>query len=91
MNPDEGVWGGRYGRLANLAADDTDQLWDHVVDQLITVKFSPELLNGFIRDDSTAGYINGSMMGNVGHPQPLRASALSSTDADSATVRGEVA
>ena len=29
LNPDEGVWGWtKYGRLANLAAKDKDELWD---------------------------------------------------------------
>src|SRR5437763_6664774 len=39
LNPDEGVWDWtKYGRLANLAAKDKQHLWDHVVDELITVK-----------------------------------------------------
>ena len=51
LNPDEGVWGwAKYGRLSNLAADDTDELWDRVIDELITVKFSPHLLKAFIRE-----------------------------------------
>ncbi len=51
LNPDEGVWGWtKYGRLSNLAANDTDELWDHVIDELITVKFSPHLLKAFIRE-----------------------------------------
>lgn len=51
LNPDEGVGGWtKYGRLANLAADNTDELWDHVIDELITVKFSPRLLKAFIRE-----------------------------------------
>ena len=50
LNPDEGVWGwAKYGRLANLAANDTDDLWDRVVDELIEVKFRPDLLRGFVR------------------------------------------
>ncbi|HJZ59840.1 MAG TPA: hypothetical protein VKE74_33165 [Gemmataceae bacterium] len=50
LNPDEGVWEWtKYGRLANLAANDKDELWDHVVDQLVEVKFPPDLLRGFIR------------------------------------------
>jgi len=56
LNPDEGVWGWtKYGRLANLAADNMGELWDHVVDELITVKFSPELLEGFIRETRLPG------------------------------------
>ena len=56
LNPDEGVWGwAKYGRLANLAANDKDQLWDHVVDELITVKHRPDLLRGFIRQTDLPG------------------------------------
>ena len=56
LNPDEGVWGwAKYGRLANLAADNTDQLRDHVVDELITVKGSPHLLKAFIRETRLPG------------------------------------
>ena len=56
LNPDEGVWGWtKYGRLANLAADDTDRLWGHVIDELITAKFSPDLLRGFIRETRLPG------------------------------------
>jgi hypothetical protein len=35
--------------MANLAADDKDQLWDHVVEELVEVKFRPDLLRGFVR------------------------------------------
>jgi len=56
LNPDEGVWGWtKYGRLANLAADNADQLWDHVVDELVEVKFRPDLLRGFIRQTGLPG------------------------------------
>ena len=56
LNPDEGVWGWtKYGRLSNLAADDTDDLWDHVIDELITVKFSPRLLKGFVEETRLPG------------------------------------
>jgi transposase len=56
LNPDEGVWGWtKYGRLANLAADDKDELWDRVVDELIEVKFRPDLLRGFIRQTELPG------------------------------------
>jgi transposase len=56
LNPDEGVWGwAKYGRLANLAAEDKDELWDQVVDELIEVKFRPDLLRGFIRQTGLPG------------------------------------
>jgi transposase len=56
LNPDEGVWGWtKYGRLANLAADDKDVLWDHVVDELITVKHRPDLLRAFIQQTGLPG------------------------------------
>jgi hypothetical protein len=56
LNPDEGVWGWtKYGRLANLAAADKDELWDRVVDELIEVKFRPDLLRGFIRQTGLPG------------------------------------
>jgi hypothetical protein len=42
LNPDEGVWGWtKSGRLANLAANDKDELWDVVMDELVEVKFRP--------------------------------------------------
>lgn len=50
LNPDEQVWGRtKYGRLANLAADDVQQLWDYVVGELIELKFRPDLLGSFIQ------------------------------------------
>jgi len=56
LNPDEGVWGWtKYGRLANLAANDQDELWDRVVDELIEVKFRPDLLRGFVRQTGLPG------------------------------------
>jgi hypothetical protein len=56
LNPDEGVWGWtKYERLANLAANDKDELWDRVVDELIEVKFRPDLLRGFIRQTGLPG------------------------------------
>jgi transposase len=56
LNPAEGVWGWtKYGRLANLAADDKDQLWDHVVEELIAAKHRPDLLRGFIRQTELPG------------------------------------
>jgi transposase len=56
LNPDEGVWGWtKYGRLANLAANNKDELWDRVVDELIEVKFRPDLLRGFVRQSGLPG------------------------------------
>ena len=56
LNPDEGVWAWtKYGRLANLAAADTDELWDQVVEQLVEVKHRPDLLRGFIRHTGLPG------------------------------------
>ena len=56
LNPDEGVWGWvKYGRLANLAANDKDELWDWVVSELVEVKFRPDLLRGFIRQTGLPG------------------------------------
>jgi len=56
LNPDEGVWGWtKYGRLANLAANDRDDLWDHVVEELVDLKHRPDLLRGFIRQTRLPG------------------------------------
>ena len=56
LNPDEGVWAwAKYGRLANLAADDKDDLRDRVVEELVEVKFRPDLLRGFIRQTGLPG------------------------------------
>lgn len=56
LDPDEGVWGWtKSGRLANLAAHDTDELWDHVIDELVTAKHSPDLLRGFVRQTKLPG------------------------------------
>ena len=56
LNPDEGVWGwAKYGRLANLAANDKDELWGWVMDELIAVKHRPDLLRGFIRQTQLPG------------------------------------
>src|SRR5436305_4274598 len=56
LNPDEGVWGWtKYGRLSNLAANDKDELWDRVVEELVEVKFRPDLLRGFIRQTGLPG------------------------------------
>ena len=56
LNPDEGVWGwAKYGRLANLAAENTDVPWDHVIDELVAAKHSPDLLRGFLRQTELPG------------------------------------
>jgi transposase len=56
LNPDEGVWGWtKYGRLANLAAHNQQELWDHVVDELFTLKQRPDLLRGFIQQTGLPG------------------------------------
>jgi transposase len=56
LNPDEGVWGwAKYGRLANLAAEDKDELWDRVVEELVEVKLRPDLLRGFVRQTGLPG------------------------------------
>jgi transposase len=50
LNPDEHVWGWtKYGRLSNLAADNTDALWDAAVEQLVELKHRPDLLHSFIK------------------------------------------
>lgn len=52
LNPDEGVWGWtKYGRLANLAAENKDALWDNIVEELITLKHRPDLLRGYSGDE----------------------------------------
>ena len=51
LNPDESVWSWtKYGRLSNLAAWDAEELWDHIVEALIDLKFQPQLLQAFIRN-----------------------------------------
>jgi transposase len=53
LNPDEHVWGWtKYGRLSNLAAADTEVLWDAVVEQLVELKHRPNLLASFIEHTS---------------------------------------
>jgi transposase len=49
-NPDEGVWGyAKYGRLANFAPADTDELRTTLVGELERLSRSPRLLASFIR------------------------------------------
>ena len=51
LNPDESVWSWtEYGRLSSLAAQNAEELWDHVVEALIDLKFQPQLLQAFIRN-----------------------------------------
>lgn len=61
LNPDEGVWGWtKYGRLANLAADSLDWLWDYVWEELENVKHRPDLLRAFIRETGLPGVLRAS-------------------------------
>jgi transposase len=58
LNPDEGVWGWtKYGRLSNLAAENVERLWDHVVEELVEVKHRPDLLRGFLRETELPGLV----------------------------------
>ncbi len=60
LNPDEGVWGWtKYGRLANLAADDTEELWENVIEELVSAKHNPRVVAGVHPRDWPARYING--------------------------------
>src|ERR1044071_9084051 len=56
LNPDEGVWGWtKYGRLANWAPHDKQELHDRVIDQLTIAKRRPDLLRGFIQQTHLPG------------------------------------
>jgi transposase len=49
LNPDELVWGWtKYGRLANLAAFNTDELRDRIIDELCNLKEDRNMLKSFI-------------------------------------------
>lgn len=49
LNPDEGVWGwSKYNRLANLAANDTDELRDRLIEEFVALKEAPDLLTSFV-------------------------------------------
>jgi transposase len=51
LNPDEGVWGWcKYGRLANLAAQNTTDLRAKVTQELGTLERNQRLLNSFIQE-----------------------------------------
>jgi transposase len=48
LNPDEMAWSWlKYGRLANLAAEDTRELREHLLAELKEASCDPELLAGF--------------------------------------------
>jgi transposase len=50
LNPDELVWAwSKHGRMANLAADNTDHLAEHVVDELLYLQEHPHLLASFLK------------------------------------------
>jgi transposase len=50
-NPDEWVWSwAKYGKLANLAAQDGDELYDWAFDALAELKSRPDLLDSFVHD-----------------------------------------
>ena len=58
LNPDKAVWGWtKYGRLANLAAENREALRDAVVEQLIEVRFRPDLLKAFICQTGLPGLL----------------------------------
>ena len=51
INPDENVWSWtKYGRLANLAAQDTHELRQRIEQELATLRMEPQLLDAFIHD-----------------------------------------
>jgi transposase len=59
LNPDEGVWGWtKYGRLANLAAKDKEELWHQVMKELKTLKQRGYLLKGFVQQTRLPGLVN---------------------------------
>jgi transposase len=50
INPDELVWGwSKHGRLANLAAEDIDELTEHVIEELAFLRHNPLLLASFLK------------------------------------------
>jgi transposase len=49
INPDELVWSWtKYGRLANLAAENTDELAEQIIDELLYLKDNKHLLASFL-------------------------------------------
>ncbi len=56
LNPDEGVWGRtKCGRLANLTANSKQELWGHVVDELIAPRHRPDPLRALIQETRLLG------------------------------------
>ena len=50
-NPDENVWGWtKYGRLANLAAQDTRELRQRIEQEFATIRRDRSYLDAFVRD-----------------------------------------
>jgi transposase len=51
LNPDEGVWGwSKYGRLANLAATNTLELRQQIVNEFAVLRDNRQLLDSFIQE-----------------------------------------
>jgi len=51
INPDENVWSWtKYGRLANLAAQNTRELRDRIEDEFLHLRKNRQLLDSFVRD-----------------------------------------
>jgi transposase len=49
LNPDEQVWGWtKYGQLANLAAEDNDELRDAVITKMVELRDDPSKLQAFM-------------------------------------------
>ena len=67
IGKDDGAPAG--GKGANLAANNKDELWGHVVDELVEVKYRPDLLRGFIRQAGLPGVCAGG--------DPCKASLIS--------------
>lgn len=59
LNPDEGAGGWtKDGRLANLAAADTQQLRESITGELKRLKQRPDLLRAFLRQTRLPGVVN---------------------------------
>src|SRR5262249_10089652 len=49
LNPDEYVWGwSKYGRMPNLAAENTEWLRDHIIAEFSHLQDHPDLLRSFL-------------------------------------------